>query len=305
MESTVIERSGPRWSAERRLEFIDFKLGWEGTINRGQLVEFFGISVQQASSDLAAYAEKWPENLVYDRSAKTYRATPGFVPGHARLGAEYYLQQLSAKKAGGDSVRSFIGWEPPAVVLSYPSRPVKAEVLREILVAIRDGRELQVTYQSMQAPDASVRWIAPHALANDGARWHTRAWCFERADFRDFVLSRLDAVQASRPITIDPQLDHEWHTEIDIVLRPRAGLSKTQQATVAAEYSMRGSQLVLKTRRALAFYMMRQLHLVPSTDANVAEQPIEAEMTPDLAGLIEAGRKRPDSPYRHQQGEAS
>ncbi|MER8445017.1 WYL domain-containing protein [Mesorhizobium sp. M1066] len=303
MGKAIVDKPGARWGAERRIEFIDFKLRWEGTVNRAQLVEFFGISVQQASVDLAAYAERWPANLVYDRSAKTYRAAPNFVSGHARLGAEYYLDQLVAKKAGGDTVPSFIGWEPPSEVLSYPSRPVKTDVLREVLAAIRQGREVQVTYQSMRRPDSSIRWIAPHALANDGARWHARAWCFEGAEFRDFVLARIDSVRASRPLTIDSLLDQEWHTSIDIVLRPRAGLSKSQRGTVEAEYGMKSGRLLLKSRRALAYYVLRQLHLEPPAEANVAEQPIEAAITEDLAGLIEAGRKRPYSAHRNHQGE--
>ena len=44
-----------RWGQERRLEFIDFRLYWEGRINRSDLIDFFGISVPQASLDLAKY----------------------------------------------------------------------------------------------------------------------------------------------------------------------------------------------------------------------------------------------------------
>ena len=43
-----------RWSVGQRLEFIDFRLFWEGHVNRGDLVSFFGVSVPQASSDLGA-----------------------------------------------------------------------------------------------------------------------------------------------------------------------------------------------------------------------------------------------------------
>ena len=37
-------RQGLRWGVERRLEFIDFRLFWDGRINRGDLTEQFGIS---------------------------------------------------------------------------------------------------------------------------------------------------------------------------------------------------------------------------------------------------------------------
>ena len=43
------------WGQERRLEFIDFRLLWEGRLNRADLTTFFRISVPQASLDLAKY----------------------------------------------------------------------------------------------------------------------------------------------------------------------------------------------------------------------------------------------------------
>ena len=49
-----------KWGVERRLEFIEFRLFWEGSINRADLVEFFGVSVPQASKDLALYQERAP-----------------------------------------------------------------------------------------------------------------------------------------------------------------------------------------------------------------------------------------------------
>ena len=60
------------WGAERRNEFIEFRVFWHGRINRSDLMETFGISLQQASLDLTGYAERWKRNLVYDKSLRTY-----------------------------------------------------------------------------------------------------------------------------------------------------------------------------------------------------------------------------------------
>lgn len=51
-----------RWGVQRRLEFIDFRLFWDGRFNRRDLAETFGISAQQASSDIAQYTalERFP-----------------------------------------------------------------------------------------------------------------------------------------------------------------------------------------------------------------------------------------------------
>ena len=59
-----------KWGVERRLEFVEFRLFWEGSINRADLVEFFGVSVPQASKDLALYQERAPGNMDYDTREK-------------------------------------------------------------------------------------------------------------------------------------------------------------------------------------------------------------------------------------------
>ena len=48
-------KKGVNWGVERRYEFIEFRLYWQGRINRSDLMEVFGISVQQASKDLSNY----------------------------------------------------------------------------------------------------------------------------------------------------------------------------------------------------------------------------------------------------------
>ena len=59
-----------RWGVEQRLEFIEFRLFWEGSINRADIVDFFGVSVPQASKDLTLYQERAPGNLEYDTRGK-------------------------------------------------------------------------------------------------------------------------------------------------------------------------------------------------------------------------------------------
>ena len=63
------DRSELRWGVEQRLEFIEFRLFWEGHVNRSDVMEQFGLSVNQASSDLNRYIGFAPDNMVYDQSA--------------------------------------------------------------------------------------------------------------------------------------------------------------------------------------------------------------------------------------------
>ena len=50
-------KKGMNWNVERRYEFMEFRLYWQGNINRSDLMEAFGISVQQASKDFANFIE--------------------------------------------------------------------------------------------------------------------------------------------------------------------------------------------------------------------------------------------------------
>lgn len=52
------DRSELRWGAEQRLEFIEFCLFWEGHVNRSYLMDQFGVSVNQASTDPNRYTEE-------------------------------------------------------------------------------------------------------------------------------------------------------------------------------------------------------------------------------------------------------
>ena len=284
-----------RWGPERRLELIDFRLRWEGRINRAELVDFFGISAQQASSDIASYMGLAPRNAYYDKQAKTYRAAPSFAPLFERNDAALYLSQLGDLASGVTAPTArFIGWKPPCDVVRYPTRPVSDAGLVRILQAIRDANEIEVTYQSMRRQNAAVRWISPHALASDGLRWHVRAWCRENSDFRDFVLSRIMDIRDSRPATIDMHTDHDWHTLMEVRVRPRTGLSQSQRVAIEADFGMTRGGLAIRCRRALAFYVVRQLHLDRTGDVPIAEQPLELENPEELADLLQKARKYPE-----------
>lgn len=62
-----------------RLRFIDFTLDHFGMIRRAHLIDYFGISLPQATNDLSQYQTIAPANMVYDVSARAYKKTAAFV----------------------------------------------------------------------------------------------------------------------------------------------------------------------------------------------------------------------------------
>ena len=279
--------SGARWSQERRLEFIEFRLLWEGRINRAELVDFFGISIQQASLDLARYMELAPGNLAYDRSEKVYKAKRDLNLVFTRADSQTFLDQLSRLTAGTlTNPLSFIGSIPPYDVVLYPTRSIQPRILMRVIWAIRDGEDINISYQSMRRPVATQRWISPHAIAFDGSRWHVRAWCYENKDFRDFVFARIQQVHDTRKATIDPRLDVGWHSFVTVMLRARSGLTAGQRLAVEAEFGMQDGVLRISMREALVYYFVRHLRLDGGTDSAIGTQLIEWINEDDLAHLV-------------------
>lgn len=255
-------KSPGRWSARQRLEFIDFRLFWEGHINRADLIDFFEVSVPQASADLAEYQAQAKNNAIYDKTRKTYVAGPKFKPVFFKPSADQYLAQLRQIQSGLLSEEE--AWAirlPSYSIVPILRRRLEPDALRRILHAIRDNEAVQVSYQSMSAPEPKERWIAPHALGFDGARWHARAWCFKREAFRDFVLSRVISIHETRLSHIQPNDDIGWQREVTLRIGPHPALKDGKRRAVELDFGMLNGVFEVTTRVCLAYYCMRQFGL--------------------------------------------
>lgn len=268
-----------RWGTERRLEFIEFRLYWEGGVRRGDITEKFGVSTPQASADLGLYQQLAPNNLVYDSSEKRYVSTEHFQPLFLDLRADVYLAHLH--DASGDRIRlldSWMGDVPSAALMPVPSRRVKSDVLRALTKAIREKRAIEVSYQSMNNAnlDKAWRWLSPHSLVNDGARWHVRAFCHNRHAFRDFLLSRCDATRELGKAEGSIANDAAWNEMFEVQLRPNPKLNDAQKRGVIEDYEMVNGKLSISIRKALLFYFEKNLRLdVPDVEGNPAATPLK------------------------------
>ena len=219
-------------------------------------MEVFGVSVNQASTDLNRYLDLAPGNMAYDKSERTYVRSDKFALKFLQSNAGRYLSQLRLLDQGVVERSDARFGNLPAFEASPTSaRGVQASIFRSVLKAI------EVRYQPMSKPDPLWHWIALHALGFDGFRWHVRASCFKDGAFKDFLLSRILKQRTCKPADIDPQTDSDRHRKVNFVVAPYPDLSDAQQAVVALDYGMTNGRTTLSVRSAMLYYTLRHLGL--------------------------------------------
>ncbi|MGE8143258.1 WYL domain-containing protein [Novosphingobium sp. NPDC080210] len=247
---------------EQKLQFIEFRLFWEGHVNRADLMDTFGVSLNQASGDLNRYIALAPDNMVYDKSGKTYVRSPAFSPHFMKPDATQYLAQVRSVAEGIVAPEdAWIGNLPPFDATPAPARGIDPAVLRSIVIAIRRREAVEVRYQSMSSPDPEWRWIAPHALAFDGFRWHARSFCEKSGEYRDFVISRIVETRQSRSTQMQTAADTDWDEIVQLEIGPHPALSQNQKRAIELDYGMQNGRVVIPVRRALLYYALKRLGL--------------------------------------------
>lgn len=282
---------GRQWGLSRRLEFLEKELFWKGRINRVSLMEEFGVSAQQASRDLTAYGQMAPQNLIYDRSAKTYRLGPNFSSAVTTIDAEAYLATIASLHES--TVVQVADGVVPTATTPRPHRRLNPQIVRLVLEGIRTGRSLCISYQSMQSEHPTERKITGHALGHDGSRWHVRAFAHDRGDFRDFVLSRILNATLSEPIPDSSPMDHDWFQMVNLELIPNPLLSGDQRRVLIYDWEMNSmGKLELPCRKSMVIYLVRQLRLDedptvdPSKNQIILANPSAAGITASWAGPL-------------------
>lgn len=255
-----------------RLEFIEFRLLWDGQINRSDLSLHFGISPSQASTDLRQYQDLARGKVLYDVRLKAYVPGPDYQAVLLGDSVEAYLGQLAFLRVRAPSALSWIGIAPPFDVIQRGRRSISPHILRVLLGAIRGKHTVEVKYQSSSDKHPQWRRIAPHSLLSDTFRWHVRAWSYERNEFRDFVITRMLEIRAGEATRITSGLDEEWGKQVVLRLAPHPGLSEWETRAVELDYNMSSGEVLLPTRVCLVRYIEWQLRL----DAPESPHPTHA-----------------------------
>lgn len=262
-----------------RLAYIDFRLYFFGEIGRPDLIDRFGVAPAGATRDLALYREIAPLNIEFDGSNKIYRIGKDFAP----LFEHASQRVLSALALGfGDGVNgesyTLLPCESPAV-LSSP----KMEVLAPICRAIHAKRPVAIRYHSMSSGE-SERVIVPFALVDTGLRWHVRAFDRKSGEFRDFVITRIEA-----PTLLDeepkanerPDNDIQWTRIVELDFVPHPRLSRPE--IIRMDYGMTDGSIRMRVRAAVAGYMLLRWSVDASPDHSLTEEQYRLWLNDPLA----------------------
>lgn len=292
-----VAKSSRAWGIDQRLEFIEFRLFWEGELSRADLIEKFGISVPQASIDFSRYKDVAASNIEYDSSRKRYVPSENFQPRFYVPNPERYLAQLVAIKEGvivhGDTM---FGEMLDVDIVPAPARTVSARKLQKFVQAIKQQGTLSIEYQSMNPQRGEAQWrdISPHALATDGMRWHVRAYCHLDGKYKDFIISRCIDVGDIRLSPVPESDDSEWNTKFTVTIAPNPELTDHQKTVISRDYGMESGRLNLEIRCALLYYFDKRHRFdIADNDKTAVQAPIVitnyAEYKKALAGLSVSG----------------
>lgn len=244
-------------AAPPQLESLETVLVWEGELDNQAIRELLGVKAVWASRLLGALTKAMGRRAKRETPYAPLKLAPRAAAQWSHRSPDEYLQVLAGSKDAKRRSRV----EDARMDLAAASPTVFAAVFK----AISTGTGLRLTYRSMSAPAGTMRLVFPHALVRAPRRWHMRAWCSERQEFRDFTLGRVAALQGVNDAAPRGRADDtEWNTQLELELVAHPGLSREQQEMIAAEYFGGESSLRLTVRQCLAGYVIQDLRV--STD---------------------------------------
>lgn len=251
------------WAARERVRMTEVLLWWRGWIRRTDLIDYFGISPAQASSDLQRFLELNSTGVTYHTARKRYEAgetfscvvhepqweealslLPGAVP-----------ERRASSRATDSSAEAVVDSVQPL------RRTIKENVQRRIYLALRGKQAVEVRYLSVNSSSRRWRKIVPRGFGWDGNRWHVRAWDAEAEQWKDFVLGRMEDCRWPTALSEEPPRDVDWETFVTLKIKPNRKLDKAAQDAIRLDFGMGNQGLTLRVRKAMELYWRRRLHL--------------------------------------------
>jgi len=243
----------------KRFNFINSVVLWEGQINASHIAEKFQLTRQAASTVLKQYRDQNPNNLQYYASSKAFLATEHFnqkITANQNAPFSQYVSEVNVNSTQKSLTQDCI------FEVEAPLRNIKPLNVRPILRAIRENLAIDIGYISLSSPEYLDRIIEPHALIFDGLRWHVRAYCRKNEAFRDFTLSRFNgSAEYEGKAEFTRENDTAWNTIVNVIIEPDPRFNTQQKRIIEQDFQMEDGCKTIATRAALVNYLLRRLHI--------------------------------------------
>jgi predicted DNA-binding transcriptional regulator YafY len=242
------------FAQKQRLAYIDFSLLFKGLVYRQDVITRFEVGLSAATRDLNIYKELAPDNLNYDAKEKRYLQTKDFSPLFEHDAQRTLTKLANDISDGFDAIGdSHFPVEAPSN-LNVPDIFVVARLVQAIL----NDKVVSIIYTSLSSGSAA-RELVPHAIVDNGLRWHVRAFDRKSNSFRDFVLTRISKVTIKEAPDVHEKshADVEWQRLIPLQLVPHPK-NVNYPTAIEMDYGMENKQLLLNVRAAMAGYLLRR-----------------------------------------------
>jgi hypothetical protein len=254
VKSKTVTSSTLSFAQKQRLAYIDFCLLFKGAIYRQDLITRFAVGLSAGTRDFNQYKELAPHNLVYDPREKRYFQGEGFVPLFEHDAQRTLIKLANDISDGFDAIGDVhFPVESPSS-LNVPNIFIVAKLIQAIL----NKKAVNVIYTSLSS-GSGARELVPHAIVDNGLRWHVRAFDRKTQSFRDFVLTRISKVTIKTNAQADEGAseDKEWQRLIPLQLVPHPK-NVTYPTAIEMDYGMENSMLLIHVRAAMAGYLLRR-----------------------------------------------
>ena len=245
-----------------RLAYLELRVFFTGELRRADVEKRFGVKPAAASRDISVYRELAPQNLGYDLSLRCYVAATNFSPVFD-MRLERVLTWLA--QGFGDGLELSLPTQTPFEGPQHffsPHIPTLAALTR----AICTKRAISIDYLSVST-GAKRREVVPVALADNGLRWHLRAYDRSKKQFSDFVITRIRKVtplDGMREPHESIAADEQWMQTVLLQLVPHPNMKWPQ--AVELDYGMTEGVLQVTTRAAMAGYVLQRWSVDASPD---------------------------------------
>lgn len=242
-------------------------LVWEGRLSNGRLQALMGLTQPRASLWIREFREQHPAWTEWQAGTRSFHATSKGYREAARIetASELLSRYLSVTGAQADNNYLSVLGTVGDMVTPEPS------VFATLNEAIRLRFSVRLSYRSMSNPEPHTRTLSPHSLVLAGRRWHTRAYCDETSDFRDFALGRMSDLTFLEASSFGVELDAAWNAKVKVRIEPHPTLTSAQASVVRFEFLNDTSARIVTSRGALLPYLIQELRA--ATEPAVQKPP--------------------------------